>query len=83
MARTGSDRSLSAESRATKMAGDDIRKVIESFKGEPRFMDQPRTAATQRVHDLIVQSPLAKELINRGYTQEFAHRVARIERDGK
>jgi hypothetical protein len=81
MPRSGSDRALSPETRATKMAGDDIQRVIESFKGEPRFMNQPRSAATQRLHELIDQSPLAKQMINQGFTQEFAERVAKIERD--
>jgi hypothetical protein len=81
MPRSGSDRALSTETRATKMAGDEIRKVVDAFKGEPRFMDQPRSIATQRLHDLIAQSPIAKQLINQGYTQEFAARAAKVERD--
>ena len=81
MARTSSDRALSAETRATKMAADDMDKVREAFKGEPRFMDQPRSVATQRIHELIARSPKAKELINAGFTQGFAERVAKIERD--
>lgn len=81
MPRTSSDRALSAETRATKMAAEDMEKVREAFKGAPRFMDQPRSVETQRIHDLIARSPKAKELINAGFTQGFAERVARLERD--
>lgn len=81
MPRTTSDRALSAETRAAKAAGEDMEKVMESFRGMPPFMDQPRSPQTQRVRELIENSPLGKQLMAEGYTQGFAERAAKIERD--
>jgi hypothetical protein len=64
-----------------KLASDDISKVIESFKTGPRFMQRPLSSRTTRLHELIAESPEAKDLINRGFSQDFAARVAKLNRE--
>jgi sulfur transfer complex TusBCD TusB component (DsrH family) len=79
--RTASDRALSPETRAAKLAGEDMQKVIDSFKGVASFMDQPRSAQTQRIRTLIENSSMGRDLMARGFSQGFAEKVAKIERD--
>lgn len=79
-----SDRAFSPETRAVKGAAEDIKRVIDSFKGEKRrFMATPRTSRTQRIHEIVANSDAARRLVAEGYTLEFAYRVARLEEQYK
>lgn len=80
-----SDRALSPETRAVKMAADEMRKVMASFSdpGSPRFMGQRRSRQTERTHELVANSQAASRLVTDGYSLEFAYRVAKMEDDFK
>ena len=72
----------SPESRAVKLAARDIRSTIKSFKeqGQIPFMQQKRSAATQRMYDEIKTSPLGSQLLAEGYPASMAYRVAQLEK---
>jgi len=78
---SASDRTLSAETRAAKMAGEDMRKVIDGFKAETKFMRPAASSSTDARRKLIFSSPVARDLLARGHTMDLAERVARLERD--
>jgi hypothetical protein len=66
----------SAHTRAVKMAQDDLRKVIDSFKNEPPFMAEEISARTRARRARIEQAPAdIRGLLDRGYSQEFVLRL--------
>ena len=62
---------------AVKLAGDDLKKVIQTFSDGPQFMADTRDPRTVSKHDRIAASPAAQDRIARGLPQDYADRVAR------
>lgn len=63
--------------KAVHLVNNHITEVIKSFKEVGNFMDKSVSARTQAKHDRIAASPEAQRLLDQGFTQSYAERVAK------
>ncbi len=67
-------------SHAAKLAGDDMKKVIQTFSDGPQFMGDTRDPRTIARHETIANAPPeVQALAGQGFTQEFLHALAKIQ----
>lgn len=59
------------------MAKNDINTVIASIKEQGHFMDKSLSPRAQAKHDAIAADPNAQALLDQGFTQSYAERVAK------
>ena len=74
----------SPETRAVELASGSVKayfKHLKEYNREP-FGKQHADNTHRRKQD-IADSPAAVQLISEGYPEHFAHRVARLEKEGK
>jgi hypothetical protein len=73
----------SPHTRAVKMAQDDLKKVIDSFKEQPPFMAEDVSKRTEARRARIEQAPAdIRGLLDRGYSQEFVLRLLDAQEEG-
>jgi len=66
-----------------KMAGDDMKKVIQTFSDGPKFMADPRDPRTIARENRINASPDAQDRVARGLPADYADRVAQALKGSK
>ncbi|MBM4438770.1 MAG: hypothetical protein FJ029_16425 [Actinobacteria bacterium] len=75
-----SDKTLSPETRAVKLAAKDLGAFRDSFRNQGSlFMQARRSPSTERLRAAVLASPAARDLMANGHPLTLAARVARIE----